>query len=149
MIFNAIGVCQLYLIIFWTVFRTVVLVIIEVDSRSWVAWFFDVRYFVIPIAACCLVPFIFQKSTDGLKWASWVSMGATLVFIGSIIAAFFIKLSNGSIEWDKVGWLWTQNVGNEFKMGGDSKFFGTYGKDCLCPNGDVYRISNVLTEKMT
>jgi len=65
MIFNAIGVCQLYLNIFHTVFRTIVIVIGGADQSKGIGWFFDVKYFVVPIAGCCLLPFAFKRSTDG------------------------------------------------------------------------------------
>ena len=54
MIFNAIGVCQLYLNIFHDVIRTVVVNLIGCDPTYGVGWFFDVKYFVIPITALCL-----------------------------------------------------------------------------------------------
>ena len=51
MIFNAIGVCQLYLNIFHDVFRTIVVDIAGNDPNSGIGWFFDVKYFIVPIAA--------------------------------------------------------------------------------------------------
>jgi len=85
MIFNAVGVCQLYLTIFQSVLKTIVITIANADPEKGVGWFFNEGKFVIPIAGLILLPFAFQRSTDGLKWASWVAVGSCLLFIISII----------------------------------------------------------------
>lgn len=143
MIFNAIGVCQLYLNIFHTVFRTFVVTILANDPSFGIGWFFDVKYFVVPIAGLCLLPFAFQKSTDGLKFASWVCVIASVIFITSIIVAFSIKVHSGDIEWSNIGWFWTTNGGNQFTINNDTTLYGEWGGNCLCPNGESYWVSSL------
>jgi len=113
MIFNAVGVCQLYLTIFQSVLKTIVITIANADPEKGVGWFFNEGKFVIPIAGVILLPFAFQRSTDGLKWASWVAVGSCLLFIISIIVGFGIKCNNGSIDWSQIGWVWTTNSSNK------------------------------------
>lgn len=146
MIFNAIGVCQLYLNIFHTVFRTVVVTIAGADPGHGVGWFFDVKYFVVPIAAACLLPFAFKRSTDGLKWTSWVSVGASIIFIVSVFIAFGIRCHNGNIHWGKIGYFWTQNGGNAVKLE-DRVNVGLWGTRCTCPNGEEYWVGSVASNE--
>ena len=51
--------------------------------------------------------FVFKKSTDGLKFASWFAVGGSLIFIITVIVAFFMSLDD--IDWGSVGWFWTKN----------------------------------------
>jgi hypothetical protein len=50
MIFNAIGVCQLYLSIFYTVFNTFAITICGAKKGSFFYEVFSVKYYIIPIA---------------------------------------------------------------------------------------------------
>lgn len=111
MIFNAIGVCQLYLDIFHSVLETVFVILLgfNQDTNPTVYWIFHERYIVIPCAALCLLPFAFQKSTDGLKWVSYVGMCSCIIFVISIIVAFFIQFD--TIGERDIGYLWTTNTG--------------------------------------
>ena len=100
------------------------------------------KYFVVPIAGLCLLPFAFTKSTDGLKFASWVCIFASVIFITAVIVAFSIKVHAGDIEWSKIGWFWTTNGGNQYTINNDVTRYGEWGGNCLCPNGESYWVSS-------
>lgn len=104
MIFNAIGVCQLYLIVFHDVFETIFVEILDFNPEYGVGWFFRVKYFMIPITAMGLLPFAFKRSTDGLKIASYISVAASIIFIVAMFLVFILKIHHGTIEWEKIGW---------------------------------------------
>ena len=59
------------------------------------------------------MPFAFSKSTDGLKWSSYVSVSCAVIFIFSVIVAFGIRVSRGEIDFSKTAWFWTNNTGYE------------------------------------
>jgi len=146
MIFNAIGVCQLYLIIFHDVFETVFVEIIGFNPEYGVGWFFRVKYFIIPLTALCLLPFAFKRSTDGLKIASYISVSASVIFIIAMALAFGLKCHHGTINWDQVGWFWTKNGGNITSVNDYS--VGNWGTSCVCPNGESYMVGSIKTDSL-
>jgi hypothetical protein len=51
--------------------------------------------------------FVFKKSTDGLKFASWFAVAGSLIFIVTVVIAFCMSI--GDINWNSIGWFWTKN----------------------------------------
>ena len=75
-----------------------------------------------------------------------MAVGASGIFIISIIVAFGIKAGNGSIDWGAIGWAWTTNGGNAINLDDNHAVYGTYGIHCKCPNGEVYQVSSMKTD---
>lgn len=49
------------------------------------------------------------KSTDKLKYVSYLSVGGTVTFIVCVFVAFFMKRKD--INYDEIAWLYTNDTG--------------------------------------
>ena len=92
-IFTMFLLCIIYLKIFANVFKTLILLFFKDNGK----FYFKENFFLI-IIAIILLPLMFKKDISALRKFAFIGVISVLIFIFSVILAFFIKFKNNEIK---------------------------------------------------